>query len=82
MDLPGLQRLTLAVGLASARGSDEDVAELVQGLDGDTATALLAALSKSWVNALELFLAAEGHPDPKTAVVDLLQAEAFDVATE
>ncbi|MFE7229884.1 secretion protein HlyD [Streptomyces sp. NPDC057596] len=82
VDVLELRRLTLSVGIASARGSEEDVAELLQGLDGQTASALLVALSRSWVNALELFLGAEGHPDPKTAVLELLRAEALEAAAE
>lgn len=77
-----LRRLTLSVGMASVRGSEEDVADLLQGLDGQTASALLVSLSRSWVNALELFLGAEGHADPKAAVMELLQTEALETAAE
>ncbi|MEU0786988.1 hypothetical protein ABZ341_36180 [Streptomyces sp. NPDC006173] len=77
-----VQRLTLAVGLASARGSLEDVAELLQGLDAQAASALLVSLSRSWVDALQLLLAEQGHVDPKAAVVELLRQEALETAAE
>lgn len=81
-DVLALRRLTLSVGMASARGSEEDVAELLQGLDAQMASALLVSLARSWVGALELFLGSEGHEDPKAAVLELLQEEALEAATE
>ncbi|MEU9183362.1 hypothetical protein AB0D14_02090 [Streptomyces sp. NPDC048484] len=82
IDALELRRLLLAVGLASVQGGGERVAPLLEGLDGQSASALLIGLAGSWVNALELLLAEQGHADPKAAVLELLQEEALEVAGE
>ncbi|MEU7380939.1 hypothetical protein AB0A91_13190 [Streptomyces sp. NPDC042207] len=77
-----VRRLALAMGIASARRSEDDVAALLQGLDGQMASALLVALSRSWVEALELLLAEQCHADPGARVLQLLRQEAIEAAAE
>ncbi|MCT9078774.1 hypothetical protein [Streptomyces fulvoviolaceus] len=82
IDALGVRRLTLAVGLAQAQGGAERVAPLLEGLDGQSASALLISLAGSWVRALELLLAEQGHADPRAAVLELLRQEALETAAE
>lgn len=82
IDVLEVRRLTLAVGLASVQGGGEQVAPLLEGLDGQSASALLIGLAGSWVNALELLLAEQGHADPRAAVLELLRQEALEAAAE
>ncbi|MGW2895848.1 hypothetical protein ACWDAO_14805 [Streptomyces sp. NPDC001212] len=82
MDELEVRRLSLAVGLATARRDEQALMGLLSGLDPDVAGALLVGLATSWVGVLELLLAEQGHADPGAAVLELLRQEALEAAAE
>lgn len=79
-DVGEVQRLVLALGLAAARDDTQAMADVLAGVDPETAGAVVIGLAHAWVGALDSALDGDGVPDPRAATLALLQAQALETA--
>ncbi|GAB3169822.1 hypothetical protein [Streptomyces incanus] len=79
-DVGEVQRLVLALGLAAARDDSQAMADVLAGVDPETAGSVVIGLAHGWVGALDAVMEGEGSPDPRAATLTLLQAQALETA--
>ncbi|MFD9716694.1 hypothetical protein [Streptomyces sp. NPDC056500] len=77
-----VQRLTLGLGLAAARGDSDAISVVLAGVDPVTAGAVVVALAKVWVRAVDNVMELGGAADPRAETIALMQEQALEVAAQ
>lgn len=77
-----VKRLTLAASLASAKGDEEGLVALIQGLDPQVRDALVYGLARCLVGVTDQAWAARGAADPRAMTIRVFEIEALELATE
>ncbi|MFE7648675.1 hypothetical protein [Streptomyces phaeoluteigriseus] len=80
-DVGEVQRLVVALGLAAARSDTASMADVLAGVDPDTAGSVVLGLAHAWVGALDAVMERDGEQDPRAVTLALLQEQALEVAT-
>ncbi|MBT2425230.1 hypothetical protein J7F02_05900 [Streptomyces sp. ISL-112] len=75
-----VRRLVAALGLAYAEGDMDRGADLLKGVDPQTAGAVVLSLSAAWVRALDLVGEVMELPDPRAYSKELLYGAALEAA--
>lgn len=77
-----VKRLVVAAALASAKGDEDGLVALIQGLDPKMRDAMLYGLTRALVGVTDQVWQAKGAEDPRAMTLASLTAEAMDVAGE
>ncbi|MFJ3088924.1 hypothetical protein [Streptomyces sp. NPDC086838] len=77
-----VKRLVVAAALASAKGDEDGLVALIQGLEPQMRDAMLYGLTRSLVGVTDQAWQAKGAAVPRAMTLASLTAEALDVAGE
>ncbi|MFD3525062.1 hypothetical protein [Streptomyces sp. NPDC058653] len=77
-----MKRLTVAAPLASAKGDDDGLVALIQGLEPELRDGLLYGLARCLVGVTDQLCEAKGAADPRVATIEAFEAEALELAGE